>query len=170
MTYNELRESKNLDDINYFDLLQCDEWLVRRAEILHRDNFECIKCGSSRTQYTKTLDHQKYYYHEIKGEAIQSNGFVSLQIHHILYIYNKLPWSYHDKYLVTLCSICHHKFHNDNSVEVWDEHQLNKMEVGSCDRCSGKGYIKEYRKIQNGICFKCRGFGYNRRLINLTEI
>ena len=170
MTYKELRESNNLEDINYFDLLRCEEWLVRRNEILNRDNFECTQCGSTRTQYTKIINDIKYYYHEIKGQAIESNEFVSLQIHHKLYIYNKLPWAYHDKYLETLCSICHHKFHNDHTVEVWDEHQLNKMEIGPCDRCLGKGYIKEYKKIQNGICFKCRGYGYNRRLINLTEI
>ena len=72
--------------------------------------------------------------------------------------------------MVTLCNNCHQKFHNDSSVEVWDQHQLNKMEFGHCDRCSGKGYILEYKKIQNGICFKCRGYGYNRRLINLEEL
>ena len=44
------------------------------------------------------------------------------------------------------------------------------MEFGHCDRCSGKGYIPEYKKIQNGICFKCKGYGYNRRLINLEEL
>ena len=170
MTYKELKESKNLEDINYFDLLKCEEWKVKRAEILNRDNFECRKCGSTRTQYTQTVNNEIHYYHEIKGQPIKSNEFVSLQVHHELYIYNKLPWLYLNRYLITLCSVCHHKFHNDNSVEVWDEHKLNKMEVGPCDRCSGKGYIKEYRKIQGGICFKCRGYGYNRRLINLTEL
>lgn len=170
MNFQELKASKELSEIDYFDLLKCDEWKFKREEILKRDNYQCKKCSKSKTISSNIVGNKRIYIYEINGATFENESYISLQIHHNLYIFNKLPWDYNHKYLITLCNHCHQKFHNDDSVEVWDQHQLNKMEFGYCDRCSGKGYIPEYKKIQNGICFKCKGYGYNRRLINLEEL
>ncbi|MDN3716970.1 hypothetical protein [Vibrio breoganii] len=32
--------------------------------------------------------------------------------------------------------------------------------MSTCNRCSGKGFIKVYKHIQNGQCFACRGSGH----------
>lgn len=40
---------------------------------------------------------------------------------------------------------------------------LFKQAINStCKRCSGSGYLLQYRHIENGICFQCRGAGFNR--------
>lgn len=169
MKFEELKESKPLSEIDYFDLLTCDEWKFRREEILKRDNYKCTKCNKTKT-ISGNFQGKSIHYHLIENVIYQSETYISLHVHHMLYIYNRLPWDYKDKYLVTLCNICHKNFHYENNVEVWDEHELNKMEIGFCERCSGDGYIEAYRKIQNGICFKCRGYGYDRKLINVEEL
>ena len=91
-------------------------------------------------------------------------------MHHTLYIINRLPWQYDDEDLVTLCNSCHENLHNNENVKVYSEQKFNILKFGFCDRCGGKGYFKEYRKIQGGLCFKCKGFGYNIPLINIKEI
>jgi hypothetical protein len=170
MTFQELKNSKELAEIDYFDLLKCDEWKIKREEILERDNYRCNKCLKSRTINSKVVDNKRIYTYEINGEAYETDSYINMQIHHTLYIYNKLPWDYNQKYLTTLCNHCHQKLHNDSTVNIWDQNELHKMEFGHCDRCAGKGHLPQYRKIQNGICFKCQGFGYNSRLINLEEL
>lgn len=166
MTIEQLRIEKELDQINYFDLLNCDEWKAKRLTILKRDDFKCVKCQRSKT--TKLLSGNKIIYFIKNGEElIPTNEPISLQVHHKLYIYNRLPWDYDSEDLETLCNICHEELHNNEDVIVWDENKLNKLKFGPCDKCSGKGYIKMYKHVDNGICFKCRGYGYTMPLIKL---
>jgi 5-methylcytosine-specific restriction endonuclease McrA len=64
------------------------KWNIRRVQILNRDEFKCVKCGSPD----------------------------ALQIHHIKY-YNKLQyWEYPDSYLETLCATCHTKEHASKPI------------------------------------------------------
>lgn len=81
------------------------EWLIRRAEILVRDNFKCTKCSSDKF----------------------------LHVHHIKYDNNLEPWEYPDEYLITLCNKCHEEFHNITPIgsmyEKITKYKLNKSLV-----------------------------------------
>lgn len=163
MTLKQLLEEKDFEELNYFDFLKCDEWKSKRVEILKRDNFKCTKCGNTPTIRTFSGSTVVNLFKD--GKPNPENISVNLQVHHTLYVFNQMPWNYDNEELETLCNFCHEELHNNEEIIVWDEHKLNKLKYGRCDRCSGKGYIKEYKHVSNGICFKCRGFGYEKPLI-----
>jgi 5-methylcytosine-specific restriction endonuclease McrA len=65
------------------------KWNIRRIQIMHRDKYKCVKCGSGQ----------------------------QLQVHHIKY-WDKLEyWEYSDEYLETLCKLCHMKEHNTKPLD-----------------------------------------------------
>lgn len=66
----------------YSDLLKHPNWQKKRLEIFQRDNWACRKCEDTTTE---------------------------LQIHHLYYLKDKLPWEYPDNALMTLCECCHKK-------------------------------------------------------------
>lgn len=83
---------------SYRELLFDKRWLEKRAEIIKRDNYKCVICGS---EENLTVHHKQYHVNE-RGEKF-------------------LPWQYDDKYLVTLCKSCHqrgHKLYNIPTFEV----------------------------------------------------
>ena len=67
----------------YRGLLKENKWKHKAKEIRARDGNKCVKCGS-------------------KGP---------LQVHHLFYVKNKMPWDYPNDAMVTLCSVCHRKEH-----------------------------------------------------------
>jgi hypothetical protein len=75
--------------MNYKKQLENEKWQVKRRKILNRDKFKCVECG------------------------YESN----LHVHHLYYIYNKMPWQYPNNALVTLCGRCHNKWHEQNDLE-----------------------------------------------------
>lgn len=75
--------------MNYRKLLRHPNWFKRRSQILKLDKNCCINCG--RKQH--------------------------LHIHHLYYEYNRVPWDYPDNALVTLCSICHDKEHDNIDIK-----------------------------------------------------
>lgn len=77
---------------NYKDQLKTNNWIMKRREILTRDNDKCINCNNN-----------KY-----------------LQIHHLLYFNGFLAWEYENKYLVTLCKKCHETEHNLHGVNNYE--------------------------------------------------
>jgi 5-methylcytosine-specific restriction endonuclease McrA len=64
-------------------LLKDNKWKHKAKEIRARDRNLCVKCGA-------------------KGR---------LQVHHLYYVEDKMPWEYPNDALVTLCSVCHRKEH-----------------------------------------------------------
>lgn len=64
----------------YRDQLKDPRWQRKRLEVMHRDNFKCRKCD---------------------------NGEITLNVHHIAYVFRWKPWEYPDYYLITLCESCH---------------------------------------------------------------
>lgn len=68
--------------MTYSELLRHPFWQKRRLEIMQRDGFKCRKC---------------------------SDILKNLQVHHLYYIPETLPWDYPDDALITVCDLCHEK-------------------------------------------------------------
>lgn len=73
----------------YKQLLKDPRWIRKRKEIIKRDNNACTNCGSKE----------------------------KLNVHHIYYSGGYAPWEYEDDCLVTLCEICHKKWHETHEIE-----------------------------------------------------
>ena len=82
----------------YGELLRTSEWMEKRKQILIRDGFRCLNCGSS-----KILEVHHRQYHIIK----RIGGF-------------RKPWAYSDSNLVTLCTRCHQVGHKKFKVPVFN--------------------------------------------------
>jgi len=69
----------------YLSLLKSPRWFQKRKEILERDGNKCRNCGS-----VKNLEvhHKQYHYHKATKTMV-------------------MPWNYDNKYLITLCKVCH---------------------------------------------------------------
>ena len=65
---------------SYSDKLKDPRWQKKRLEIMQRDNWTCQLCFDTEE---------------------------TLQVHHKKYIYNKSPWEYDNKHLITVCETCH---------------------------------------------------------------
>ncbi|MGK0363405.1 MAG: hypothetical protein ACI85O_000450, partial [Saprospiraceae bacterium] len=95
---------------------------------------------------------------------VTGNRYVSLHVHHKLYVLERLPWEYAQEELVTLCQDCHTKEHLETSVPVFltemqrEFNQSADWEV--CHRCGGDGHLPEFHYHQNGVCFGCEGLGF----------
>jgi predicted HNH restriction endonuclease len=76
-------KTKTSGSKEYAILLRRPEWKAKRLEVIARDLHKCTMC-----------DKTKY-----------------LQVHHISYVYGKMPWEYGLSNLVTLCAGCHRKIH-----------------------------------------------------------
>lgn len=75
-------------DFNYEKLLKDPRWILKRLIILKRDNYRCTTCGSRKR----------------------------LQVHHTYYSGGYNPWEYPDEDLITLCEVCHKKYHEEHEV------------------------------------------------------
>lgn len=134
---------KNLQDIGYGDLLSCFEWKFLRLEILWRDGYKCQKCGN-----------KSIYNH----------------VHHTHYIKDQLPWIIRYEYLQTLCRPCHTQIHMEQEIPVYEFKNNNKIRVFNsysiCSRCSGTGYLPQFKHVENGVCFKCGGNSVNKTIFS----
>jgi hypothetical protein len=79
---------------SYGALILHPNWKSKRKEIIERDQFKCVICGSS-----DDLQVHHRQYHFIK--AIQKF---------------KVPWDYAGHLLITLCSSCHGRGHSKFKV------------------------------------------------------
>lgn len=106
----------------------------------------------------------KYFHYSFSHLHYCSEGtvfnFIPLNIHHQYYIRDKKPWEYDNNALVTLCSRCHQKRHQQTSTPLYTlDRQLIYSALPVCDRCQGTGYLPQYRYYMGGICFKCHDEG-----------
>ena len=76
--------------IDYKEQIKNPLWQKKRLEILSRDKFACVVCGSTDKQ---------------------------LHVHHKKYIAGRDYWDYPDELLVTLCEDCHRKLHGKEELE-----------------------------------------------------
>ncbi|WP_439516136.1 HNH endonuclease [Sediminibacterium sp.] len=79
---------------SYGALILHPNWKAKRKEIIERDLFKCVICGSD-----EDLQVHHRQYHFIK--AIQKF---------------KVPWDYPGHLLITLCSTCHGRGHSKFKV------------------------------------------------------
>ena len=70
----------------YSEKLLDARWLRKAKSIRQRDGYMCTKCMC-------------------RGK---------LEVHHKVYVSGRNPWEYDDRYLVTLCTKCHAKVHENN--------------------------------------------------------
>lgn len=77
---------------NYSELLRDPRWQKKRLEIMQRDNFRCLQCGSK----VKTLN-----------------------VHHQYYVKGRSPWEYGNDSLLTLCEDCHHGINTHDWVKAF---------------------------------------------------
>lgn len=66
--------------MTYSEKLKSPKWQKKRLQILERDGWRCLSCGSSEK---------------------------NLQVHHVVYSKHTEPWDYDDKCYQTLCCDCH---------------------------------------------------------------
>lgn len=165
----------------YIELLKTSEWLEFRETILNRDEYSCTNCGKDKDQSFEELPFDQWFmdYTEIqeynqnvkqnKNEKFFEKSYPSrivllesviLQVHHKLYFANRIPWEYDPKFLTTLCIDCHRNEHKSKAISTYDSDAMNmKFENVPCSRCSGTGFLEEYRHFKDGICFACGGQG-----------
>lgn len=74
---------------SYRELLFDERWLIKKAKILKRDQYQCVNCGA--TEHL-VVHHRQYHKSRKTDERLP-------------------PWEYDDKYLVTLCETCHRRGH-----------------------------------------------------------
>lgn len=73
----------------YDQLLLRDEWQAKRRAVIARDGGACRNCGARKHLQ---VHHRQYHRCRRTGHKLA-------------------PWSYADRYLVTLCDQCHHEGH-----------------------------------------------------------
>lgn len=75
--------------MTYSEKLQSPLWQRKRLEILQRDGWSCLNCGSTNN---------------------------TLHVHHKKYEYNREPWDYPNENFETLCKFCHKNQHEPKPV------------------------------------------------------
>lgn len=170
--YHDLKQYNRF--LTYAQLLTTIEWKEKRDEILKRDDYTCQVCkkpGSEdfllKNKYFAIGTNTNYFIEKVDGKNILRSSpeiiFLDrkyiMQIHHKVYILNKLPWQYDNNELITLCNWCHDDYHKNNEVEVYldQDKKILLRNLTPCYRCDGAGYIEQYSRIDNGVCYRCQG-------------
>jgi hypothetical protein len=148
-------------------LYACAEWSGKRNLILKRDNYSCQNCQT----FNPSLGHvtlcnpidnslEIHFYASTSGSSVYTifsakynlnveidfghNWLVLpiLQIHHKRYIQDKKVWDYADSDLITLCTKCHNRLHNDTEIPLCDSNGLiiQNKKFTPKDEDSGKNY------------------------------
>lgn len=116
-------------------------------------------------EYKDTIDFEKFDI-DLDGFYLDSdkNNFFefknrNLNVHHKCYKEGLEIWAQPNSDYITLCNICHNIIHENITIPFYHKNNEGYSLLTHCERCDGKGYIKEYNHVQNGICFACYGSG-----------
>lgn len=85
-------------DITYIEMLITERWRSKRKEILERDNRKCRNCGCG-----KNLEIHHRQYHRDSKTGLKRE-----------------PWDYDNKYLITMCNVCHETGTNQFTIPVFN--------------------------------------------------
>lgn len=172
--YKELIEIHG-PNLSYELLLGTTEWALKKNEIESRDKYRCVDCGNIQTAGILESGHfgaetisieiplpDGENYIQNKTEVHFQDRFYYLAVHHLYYVYSKLPWEYPNEALITLCNHCHKRRHELDTIIVYrDDTRCLSKHLSRCSKCDGLGYISEFKHVQNGVCFQCGGRGYD---------
>lgn len=175
----ELQSRFGQERIPYEQLLLTKEWAAKREKIIDRDSEKCSACGikvvGTQMFEVPTASFQEFinYCYDLDGKGCSINPgdleikAFHLQVHHKLYIRGKYPWEYDDEALITLCNWCHFELHRKEIIPVYTEvdGQLMQEQFKPCPRCSGAGWLPQYKHVEDGVCFQCWGARYLKKLI-----
>ncbi len=185
ISYEELVSKTSSNSISYLELLHTKEWKEKRQIIIDRDNHHCLKCGKGETishydEVSGRTFHLWWTFTEIYSFDIDvipnieaSAKPYHLQVHHLFYIVDKLPWEYQDNFLVTLCNWCHWEFHEKNTVEIYIEENdelINCYDIPTCKRCNGAGWFPQYKHVNSGVCFECGGAKFEKPIFRIKRL
>ena len=175
--------------IPYETLLSTSEWQQFRSVIIERDNHTCTRCNQPET--TKLHPDDNGYFRAptqqeidnvvqppefdlgggiilklkaptITGKKIENP--IILHVHHLYYIFDHLPWQYNNNALVTVCHECHTEIHKTQKIPTYDDQELEEeLNLVTCDKCFGTGFLQQYNYFHDGICFKCMGYKFLKR-------
>lgn len=124
---------KEVVKMNYSEQLKTPEWARKRLVILKRDKFKCTNCG------------EKNF----------------LCVHHIKYINGNKAWEVPDRFLTTLCELCHWKAHNGIEIKKFvkrgrqmtkaekDKRFLSTFKMSKKDRAIQAKYDKFNKSIRD---------------------
>ena len=174
---------------NYVDELSSLEWKSKRDIIIERDDAECKECCKKQSIFkdgkyyaTYSKEEQEEYEKKlnelyitnakllglvdlgyIKAEAQfhQVHEPIILHVHHKYYVQGKLAWEYPNEALLSLCQTCHQELHNNTIIKVYENEKMDsEMQLTTCKKCNGSGYISKYHYFKDGICFSCMGYKF----------
>ena len=110
------------------------------------------------------MEQQQFYQDQFyaKGDGIalvKAGKRYRLDIHHKIYVLNKMPWENFDQDLETMCNWCHWELHEKEKIEAYylKDGKLVSAKMTPCYRCHSAGRFPEYAHIEAGICFRCEG-------------
>lgn len=112
-------EKKNLNQKTYSYLLRRQEWINKRNYILTKYGRTCSKCGCA----------------------------INLNVHHLFYITDALPWEYPDDAFLVLCEKHHKEWHDNYIVKVISKNKPKPRK---------KGVNRKGQKIMNKVNSKRR--------------
>lgn len=176
--------------IPYAIRLTAIEWQTKREAIITRSNNVCEVCKQKCMDdwlpkisgnfvvmvpaiYGEVEVVNEYFYGFDKYEVEETCIRLIEQavpkiphVHHKYYILGRLPWEYLDNELMLVCHTCHKEIHETQTIKVYkSESKDHYIEVKSCSRCSGVGFLSEYNHFKGGICFKCNGERFEQAIL-----
>lgn len=95
-----------MENKTYSEKLKDPRWQKKRLEILERDDWKCMACG--------TKDN-------------------TLHVHHIFYFPKKEPWEIENGFLITFCEDCHNPACDLGPCDKCDHHILDLNNEMRCE-------------------------------------
>ncbi len=125
--------------------------------------FFSIETLNKSSAYYRDCKYLKYKDGDIVFALIKASKRYFLNIHHKLYIFNKLPWDYLDSDLETICNWCHWELHKTEKVKSYTivDGKFVPTSLTPCKKCNGAGWFPQYEHVEGGLCFRCLGFKFD---------
>lgn len=113
-------KAKSMTKSEYALLLTDPRWNEVRLRILKRDNYRCRHCKADNCR---------------------------LNVHHKVYLPDKMPWEVPDKHLVSLCDNCHTKAHAGRLISTFIKGTPQRKEFLKNKRENRKKPGKQVKKV-----------------------
>jgi hypothetical protein len=118
--------SKIMSKQTYYEKLKDPRWQRKRLEVMNRDDFTCLSCGSK----DKTLN-----------------------VHHKTYRKGAEPWDYDNDNFATYCEDCHKEIHNfmdDIKMAITSSYEAMILSCLSLCNCEALEHMNTIRLAADG--------------------